>query len=125
MSRDEVLAELKRLKSGELASTLGELRPAEREQVLALLRDRPPAPQSPAPFEALVSLSPWLLKAAARVKDGAAGEGPAVTPAARAALAEALEAIGRDPSPAAPAARPRASRPRAPMWRRRAPDQPR
>ena len=88
MPREALIAELKRLSPRELEATLGALRPAERDEVQAILRSSE-TPELPVSFEALTGLSPWLLKAADRARAAEKGVS-SVTPATRSALAEAL-----------------------------------
>jgi len=97
-----LLGELERLGSRELKLTLAQLSAEERAQVLGLLEAG--ALEAPAPaFEALVGLSPWLLKAVDETKS----PGPArLTPATRSALSRALnEVAGKDAANERPKAR--------------------
>jgi hypothetical protein len=89
MPRERLLSELKRMRQRELEATLAQLKPEEREQVLALIRLAEPA-QPILSFETLVGLSPWLLKAADRAQAGENDGAASMTLAARAALAEAF-----------------------------------
>jgi hypothetical protein len=98
----QLITELKGLSNRELRLTLQELKPHEREQVLALIEraDRPkPAPT----FESLVGLSPWLLKAIDAAKAPPVGDAAQrLTEASRTALMAALDqlaALANDNAP--------------------------
>jgi hypothetical protein len=101
MPREELLAELKRLRPRELEATLAALGPAEREQVQTMLQASQPV-EAILSFEALTGLSPWLLKAADRVRADEKNGAASMTPAARAALAEALARLAASQAPNAP-----------------------
>jgi hypothetical protein len=104
MPREELMAELKRLRPRELEATLAALGPAEREHVRAMLQASQP-PQPMPSFEALTGLSPWLLKAADRVQTAGTGGTASMTAAARAALAEAFGTLAANQAPKAPSER--------------------
>jgi hypothetical protein len=110
MPREELIAELQRLRRRELERVLAVFSPSEREQLLKII-EAPQAPEAAMPsFETLVGLSPWLLKAADRAQGAASGKSTSMTPAARAALAEALGKLTASQPPKTATARKEAPR---------------
>jgi len=93
MARDSILRDLRSLGPRKLERTLGLLDADERTQVLGLVKGDPVA-ASQVPFDALVGLSPWLLKA---IDTGATSAGRR-TPAAARAAAAALAELSSKPS---------------------------
>ena len=99
MPREALIAELKRLSHRELQLTLVELGSNERGHVLALIREAKAEQATIPPFETLVGLSPWLLKAIDRGKAASSAARSPFTPATRSALAKALEQLASAKTP--------------------------
>src|SRR2546423_11728916 len=110
MPREELIAELTRLRPRELEATLAGLGSAERKQVLAMLHASQPV-EAILSFEALSGLSPWLLKAADRIQAEGKIGAASMTPAARGALTEAFAKLAASQAP-----QPASERKERPRW---------
>src|SRR5438067_12360069 len=110
MPREELIAELKRPRCRELEATLAGLGSAERKQVLVMVHASQPV-EAILSFEALSGLSPWLLKAADRIRAERKGNAASMTPAARGVLAEAFAKLAATRAP-----QPSTERRERPWW---------